>query len=173
MNYNTNYERFSGGMRIGNKYPAVHGDDKPFDPSPLFRLSKNLIIWGANCFSDKLPLGSWLIWDKRFDNGEAFLADGEAAWMNKGFGIYIFSQTSQGFHFPDGIRRHPTQKPVALMRWCIEKFPKADLILDPFCGVGSTLVAAKQLGRRFIGFEIEQRYVDIANERLKQEVLAL
>ena len=172
IDYDTNYERFyRKGVRTGKKWPAVHGDKQPFDPSPFLRLSNNFIFWGANCYSQRLPLGSWLVWDKRFSNGEAFLSDAEVAWMNKGFGVYIFSETSQGCTFPDGKRVHPTQKPVSLMKWCLQKFPSAKTILDPYAGSGSCLVAAKELGRKFLGFEISPAYTKICEQRLAQEIL--
>jgi site-specific DNA-methyltransferase (adenine-specific) len=69
---------------------------------------------------------------------------------------------------------HPTPKPEALFRLFTRLHSTGgDLILDPFMGSGTTLLAAKQLGRRAIGIEIERRYCDIAIERLKQKVLPL
>ena len=62
---------------------------------------------------------------------------------------------------------HPTQKPVALMRWLLEKLPDARTILDPFMGSGTTGVAALNLGRRFIGIEIHEPYFDIACRRIE------
>ena len=70
------------------------------------------------------------------------------------------------------IREHPTQKPVDLMAWCLSNYSKEnDIILDPFSGSGSTLVACKKLKRNYIGVEISDYYVDIANQRLRQDVL--
>jgi hypothetical protein len=66
---------------------------------------------------------------------------------------------------------HPTQKPVGVMRWLVEK--TVGIILDPFAGSGSTLVAAKEAGRSAIGIEIEERYCEIAANRCRQEVLGL
>ena len=67
---------------------------------------------------------------------------------------------------------HPTQKPVALLNNLVATFSnKDDVIFDPFLGSGTTAVAAKQLGRNFIGIELSQRYCDIANERLRQDIL--
>ena len=63
---------------------------------------------------------------------------------------------------------HPTQKPVALMRWLIDKTRGAETILDPFCGSGSTGVAAVQMGRKFIGIERDEGYFDIACRRIEQ-----
>ena len=69
---------------------------------------------------------------------------------------------------------HPTQKPVRLIRCLLQLYlPSSSTVLDPFMGSGTTLVAAKQLGRRAIGIEIEPKYCDIAVQRLAQEVLAL
>ena len=69
-------------------------------------------------------------------------------------------------------RVHPTQKPIDVMRQMIKLFTdKNNIILDPFCGSGSTCIACKQLNRTYIGFEINEKYVNITNERLKQQPL--
>lgn len=173
IDFDTDYRRFTSGFDVERKAHApVVGDAEPFDPTPWLQFPK-AILWGANCYSSRLPLGSWLVWDKRHANGTAFLADAEAAWMGGGYGIYIFSKTWQGCLRSEPIQ-HPTQKPTALMAWCIEKSRVVSgLILDPFMGSGTTLVAAKQLGRRAIGIEISKEYCDIAVDRLRQDVLPL
>jgi len=147
-------------------YPPVYGDDKPFDPSFLLEY-KNVIIWGAPCFLQYLGVGTILVWHKR---NSSFLAQAEAAWMNRGSGVYVYHEPVEVMQ---AERKHPTQKPLGLMRWCIEKSNTKDTILDPFMGSGTTLVAAKQLGRKAIGIEIEKKYCDIAIDRLRQEVLPL
>lgn len=163
VGFDTDYTRFTG----GRDHLPVAGDGQPFDPTPWLEFD-SVVLWGANCYSSRLPLGAWLVWDKRFKNGEAFLADAEAAWMNRGHGIYLFSITSQGFVRPEPIE-HPTQKPVAIMEWSIEK-AKANNVLDPYMGSGTTLVAAKLLNKRGVGIEIEEKYCEIAAKRLSQEV---
>jgi len=82
------------------------------------------------------------------------------------FSFDVFTHTTAK---PDG---HPSPKPIKLMRHILEVFSDGT-ILDPFMGSGTTLVAAKQLGRRAIGIEIEEKYVKIAIDRLRQEVLPL
>ena len=169
ISFDTDYRRFTSGFDVERQsHPPVQGDGKPFDPEPWLGF-RRVVLWGANCFSNRLPLGTWLVWDKRFRNGEAFLADAEAAWMNNGHGIYLYSVTQQGCIRPERID-HPTQKPVAVMEWCITKAKPQGTILDPFMGSGTTLVAAKNLGRKAIGIEIEERYCEIAAKRLSQEV---
>ena len=68
--------------------------------------------------------------------------------------------------------QHPTQKPVELMEVLIKNHTKVgDIVLDPFAGSGVTLEAAKKLGRRYIGIEIEPKYIEMCKRRLAQEFL--
>jgi DNA modification methylase len=169
ISFDTDYTRFTSGFDVERTtHKPVANDDKPFDPSPWLNY-KFVILWGMNCYSNRLPLGSLLVWDKRFANGKAFLADAEVAWFNKGHGVYIYSETAQGCIRNDAIQ-HPTQKPVGLMKWCLNKIPKANHILDPFMGSGTTIRAAKDMGLKAIGIELEEKYCEIAAKRLEQEV---
>jgi len=168
VNFDTDYRRFTSWFDVPRtNHKPVHGDSEPFDPTPWLEFPE-VILWGFNCFCDRLPPGTLLVWDKRFKGGQAFLADGEAAWMKGGHGVYIHSETSQGFVRSERVQ-HPTQKPIALMQWCISK-TKGNTILDPYMGSGTTLVAAKLEQRKAIGIEIEERYCEIAAKRLAQEV---
>ncbi len=67
----------------------------------------------------------------------------------------------------DGAQ-HPTQKPVALMEWCLGFLPDAKTILDPFMGSGTTLVACAKLGRKGIGIELDPDYFEIACKRVAE-----
>lgn len=97
---------------------------------------------------------------------QAFLADAELGWMKGGTGIYIYAETAQGFLRTE-YAQHPTQKPVGLMEYCIHKSRTKGLILDPYMGSGSTLVAARNLKRPAIGIEIDEEYCEIAAKRLE------
>lgn len=178
----TDSRRFSGGTKghigkHGNRVGSadgrpITGDAEPFDPAFLVGFGKWQVVWGWNNFPDKLPAGTCLVWLKRYDEAfGSFLSDAETAWMSKGHGVYCRRDLSNNAIANDRV--HPTQKPVSLMRWCVEFFPQARTILDPFMGSGTTLRAAKDLGRKAIGIEIEERYCEIAAKRLEQQVLPL
>lgn len=139
-------------------------------PSPeIFDLildaSKNQIIWGGNYFTDFLPpTMQWLVWDK--GQRDFSLADCEFAWSSQQRAARIFNY-ARAKALLDG-KEHPTQKPIALMKWCIEQLAsKPASILDPFLGSGTTGVAAVQMGRDFIGIEREPKYFDIACRRIE------
>lgn len=66
-----------------------------------------------------------------------------------------------------GNRLHPTQKPLGILTPIIESFSRPeDVVMDPFCGSGSTLLAAKLAGRRFLGIEFDEHYCNVARDRL-------
>jgi site-specific DNA-methyltransferase (adenine-specific) len=156
--------------------PTVCGDDAPFDPRPLLNYGAKAILWGGNHFADRLPASAtWLVWDKREGTAPNSFADCELAWSNLGGPARLFHHRWLGMlraSEKDEERVHPTQKPVALMSWCLSLVPDARLVLDPYMGSGSTIKAAKERGLRAIGIEIEERYCEIAANRLSQEVLA-
>lgn len=131
----------------------------------LIAVSDEQIVWGGNYFADYLPPSmGWLYWDKRIGGD---FSDGELAWTSQHKAVRDFSKSS--FHNLKGghWRQHPTQKPVALIEWCIDLLPLPQTILDPFMGSGTTGVACANLGRKFIGIEIEPKYFDIACERIE------
>ena len=126
-------------------------------------------IWGGNYMAGDLgDTKGLLIWNKLTGNNA--YADGECAFTNKVGTMRIMTHQWCGA-FKDSERGeravHPTQKPVAVMRWCISYAKDAQTILDPFMGSGTTGVAAVQMGRKFIGIEREPKYFDIACKRIE------
>jgi site-specific DNA-methyltransferase (adenine-specific) len=151
---------------------TIANDDKPFDPLPLLQLAVPMIAWGANFYSDKLPGAGWLVWDKRpgIEDMQFNRSDSELAYFSESKTVKTFRHLWHGLCRASevGQHLHPTQKPVALMRWCLEQLPNAVTILDPYMGAGSTGVAAIEAGRKFIGIELEPTYFDIACRRIEQ-----
>ena len=124
----------------------------------LRKVSEQQIIWGGNYFNLP-PSRCWLVWNKP-ERGFS-LAEAELAWTNRDNVVRVCDAPRS-----ESDREHPTQKPVKVMRFSIDKV-KGQTILDPFMGSGTTGVAAVKLGRRFIGIEIEPKYFDIACKRIQ------
>jgi DNA modification methylase len=123
------------------------------------------IIWGGNYFD--LPISRcWLVWNKPERNFS--LAEAELAWTNADNVVRVCDCNRS-----DVERKHPTQKPIKLFSWCLSLpwAKESNIILDPFLGSGTTALAAKELGRKFIGVEISLDYCKIAVKRLRQGVL--
>lgn len=164
-------QRQSKGGHGGRKAYEFLGWDSD-RPSPwvllmLMDRAVSHIIWGGNYFAGALPVHSkWLVWD----NGQRInQSDGELAYTSMDGALRIWTLNRVAL-MQDGAQ-HPTQKPEELMRWCIQQADPSNSILDPFMGSGTTLRAAKDLGRKAIGIEIEERYCEIAAKRLAQGVL--
>jgi hypothetical protein len=126
-------------------------------------IAKPAMLWGG-CHLTLPPTVGYLVWDKQIDGlnfGEV-----EYCWTNLQFAPRVFRYRAVGV---DGGKVHPTQKPEALMQWCFSFLPKSvGDIVDPFMGSGTTLVAAKRLGRKAIGIEREEKYCEIAAKRCAQ-----
>jgi site-specific DNA-methyltransferase (adenine-specific)/modification methylase len=136
-------------------------DNAPASVYEWLNIAPLACFWGGNYFTDQLPPSNdWLIWHKMND-GRSF-SECEMAWSNFG------KQTRHISHHWSGEEKvHPTQKPLAVMMWCIQQSGCAGTIIDPFMGSGTTGVACMNLGRKFIGIELEQKYFDIACERIE------
>jgi DNA modification methylase len=136
-------------------------------------MAQTQIVFGGNYYL-MMPSSCWFVWDK--DNGATDFADCELAWTNLKKAVRKFRYRWNGMLQEHGgekkeTRVHPTQKPLALMRWCLTFAPNAQTILDPFMGSGTTLVAAKLEGRKAVGIEISEKYCEVAANRLRQKVL--
>ncbi len=159
--------------------PLQNKDLTPFDPSTWIQFPEAM-LWGANNYASKLPDSrGWLIWDKLGDKEPCAFGDVELCWTSIDMSTRIWRQVWRGLvregeeNVANGPKLHPCQKPAALMRWCLGFSKTSGTVLDPFMGSGTTLRAAKDLGRKAIGIEIEERYCEIAARRLSQEVLNL
>ena len=131
-------------------------------------ISCHQVIFGGNYY-DLGESRGYIIWDK--DNGENKFADCEMAWTNYDRPVRKIKHKWQGMLQQNmgekENRVHPTQKPLPVMKWVIENYTTpTDLILDPFMGSGTTLVAAASLGRKAIGIEINEKYCKEAIKRL-------
>lgn len=162
-------ERWQGAYK--KDYGDIDWDYKRIDQihiDEIFRLGINQVIFGGNYYTDYLyPSSGWIVWDKftsfRF-------SDCELIWTSYKQAARMFRYLWSGFkkEKPE-VRYHPTQKPLALMVWIIENYTQiSDTIFDPFMGSGTTGVACMQLGRNFIGCEIDPKYYAIAEKRIKQ-----
>ena len=140
----------------------------------LFRVSQNQIIWGANHFIESLPTQNascWVVWDKK-NSGD--FADAELAWTSLPCAVRMFRYMWNGMlqenmaHKEERI--HPTQKPVALYAWLLNKFAKpGDRIFDPMMGSQSSRIAAYKMGFDYVGCELDKEYFDKGCERFNEE----
>ena len=187
INLDTDYKgmpsRWNNKETYRNKFTKVAGDEKQVDMQFLQEIEcKEMFLWGADYYAYSLPNsganGTWYVWDKREDeDGSSYdkmmTAPFELCWGKKKRGKKFIRMRWAGFMSSDNAqgerpigRVHPTQKPVALASWFIEKFSEPDwLILDLFGGAGFTLLSAEQTGRTAYLMELDPKYVDVIRKR--------
>lgn len=177
VNRDKGFEGFEGFGGFGEpiprkRYENDNWDDKRPDKiyfDEILRIGKLCMIFGGNYFADILPQGThWLFWDRL--NTMPTFGDGELIWTNsKRKSVKKIVYEYNGLLGKEIIRKHPTQKPIQVIEKILYDYSeKIHTILDPFMGSGTTGVACKELGRRFIGIEIEPKYFEIAKRRIAQ-----
>lgn len=124
------------------------------------------IVWGGNYFNLP-PSRAYLVWDKGAGFKGRDFAECEMAWCSFDGNARIYHRDPLAKGDYKG-KQHPTQKPVALMEWCLGFLPDATTILDPFMGSGTTGVACVKMGRKFIGIELDPDYFEISCERIRE-----
>ncbi|KKN38871.1 hypothetical protein LCGC14_0749260 [marine sediment metagenome] len=180
INLDTDYSSMVGKLKRqhntthGHKYAKVKGDDVKYDPAPIFEhwgYCEEIFLWGADYYMQSLPAnGSWVVWDKRLEDSadKMFGSCFELCWSKsrhkrdiariKWAGIFGTEKEH------DHKRTHPTQKPVLLPLWFMEKY-KGAIVADPYGGSGSTLIACEKLGRRCFMMEISEMYCTVILKR--------
>ena len=172
-------DKWSKSEMIGKRGASrLWGNGETWDDAPPYQETISMtiehgaeaIVWGGNYFGMP-PARGWLVWDKI----QTFTsADAELAWTNIDIPVRIYrlSRIEAYENNAETIKTHPTEKPIPLIRWCMDFADDAwQEVLDPFMGSGTTLRAAKDLNRKAIGIEIEEKYCEIAANRMSQEVL--
>ena len=167
-------QKSRGKLANATDYGVNDWDKKPTPQwllDQIIEKAKYSVIWGGNYYRMN-PCKGPLIQDKQ-NTGD--FADGELAWNNYGSGLRIKQHMWNGMIRKNNEPRfHITQKPVDVMTWAISLCPvKPVIVLDPFMGSGTTLVACKTLAIKSIGIEQTERDCKIAAQRLCQEVLEL
>jgi len=145
-------------------------------PRPTFawvadRMDRDGLSFFHAVIIDKRRRGHGLGWRFRRDYEMVMVSHrdgGRLAWADDSLAVPNIQNAT-----PPTVRQHPNEKPEDLPgRFILWTTAPGDSVLDPFMGSGTTLVAAKQLGRSAIGIEIEEKYCEIAAKRLSQEVLS-
>lgn len=143
-------------------------DDNSPNISTFLESARIQCVWGGNYFNLPVSRG-WLAWCK--PDAPPSMGRLELAWTNQDMNSkYFFWSISATNAERLG---HPTQKPYALITWCLSFWPDAKTVLDPFAGSGTTGRACKDLGRKCVMIEREEKYCEIAAKRMRQEVLPL
>jgi site-specific DNA-methyltransferase (adenine-specific) len=132
----------------------------------LRRVSRNQIIWGANYFPNMPPTRCFVVWRKLTISEDFSMAMAEYAWTSFNGNAKVFECAPQGK--PGDERFHPTQKPVALYSWLINRFWKGGTIFDPMMGSQSSRIAAHFAGADFVGRELDPQYYDAGCARFEK-----
>lgn len=169
--------KFGGmGCKTSDAKNPMQGDKQEFNPEPFLKYEK-VVLFGANHFAHKLPPAKgWLVWVKTLYPGSSVLSEAELAWTNCVPKVKVFQHLWSGaYRATEGKTfLHPTQKPVALMKWVLSLCARpGETVLDPYMGSGPIARACADMGRKYVGIEIEEKYCEIAAKRLAQGVLEI
>lgn len=175
--YNIDNQRSISGYTDGCRMNKLMREMKEWDIRPnfeyfisLFRVSKNVIMWGGNYFTKDLPESRcWIVWNK--DKYSFKHSDFEMAWTSFNTVSKIVKIQHHGFLLKDKIIIHPTQKPVMLYEWILKEFGTGvKKILDTHTGSGSSRIACYMNDFDFVGFEIDKKMCIKSDKRFYDEI---